>query len=765
MWEAKRIFSKKMCILIGVAVLANLLMFLYGELGGRSIADMQFANKQYQMLVERYEDMEADDAVTQVGEELIAVRKYARALTQENSKEQESKNDVIDATKQTQLSAEELLEQADESTLEMIQYHQSLTESQRTQLELQMKELKSKLTHIAGYHESIEAVFTNAENMKKFSIFSKKDSYSYSNIIRTAQDFERVKDVNVKLDNDKGTDSFVHYNLMYYIAAALMAAIIYGLFDERENGMWQLVHNTPKGRTEIAVKRLLLLGISSFAILLLLYVSTFFMSYGLYGGFSDLVNPVQTLEDYGKFTYPLSKGAYIVRLFFLSWFVLFGLSTVLWALFVVFRNRNTTLICTAIFVGIEILVYQKIEVQSVYNAFHFINIVSFLRISDLYSIYMNWGFKTYVFSVISVVIFALGIAAVLAAVIAVVRYAQMRPETKVTWLSRVFTALHKQYQKVFAKYPIVLKEVHKLVITGKGMWAVICVIIVAIYFSTSGQMTFTDAQKERDKMYLEHGGEDYSYIAGYVEEKKEEYYAALERMEEAAGQYERGEIELSEYSNVVSYVYYQKTALSMIQEYQEKLTYAERIKEEYGIDIWLMSDRGYEEIFGQYSSQREIILLIGLITAIMLIISECISMEYRRGMNMIVHSAKRGRGFFMCNKLIACIIVTLGLTIAVYGIDYWNLYKIYGMPYLSAPAISLTFLEGTSMKLVLNTTVGGWIAIRFAARVVVALAVMAVAVAVSKIMGKKGNRSIMPVALVGVIIVVYILHKAAGGIV
>ena len=76
----------------------------------------------------------------------------------------------------------------------------------------------------------------NAENMKRFRIFSKQNTFSYSNILRTAQDFERVQNVELKLDNDKGADAFVHYNLMYYIAAALMVAVIYSLFDERENG-------------------------------------------------------------------------------------------------------------------------------------------------------------------------------------------------------------------------------------------------------------------------------------------------------------------------------------------------------------------------------------------------------------------------------------------------------------------------------------------------------------------------------------------------
>lgn len=40
MGEVKRVFHKKMWILIAVAVLGNLCLFLYSELAGRSLTEM-----------------------------------------------------------------------------------------------------------------------------------------------------------------------------------------------------------------------------------------------------------------------------------------------------------------------------------------------------------------------------------------------------------------------------------------------------------------------------------------------------------------------------------------------------------------------------------------------------------------------------------------------------------------------------------------------------------------------------------------------------
>lgn len=44
-------------------------------------------------------------------------------------------------------------------------------------------------------------------------------------------------------------------------------------------------------------------------------------------------------------------------------------------------------------------------------------------------------------------------------------------------------------------------------------------------------------------------------------------------------------------------------------------------------------------------------------------------MEYRTGMYQVVHSAPNGRAAVMRWKITACVVLTIGLTAAVYGID------------------------------------------------------------------------------------------------
>ena len=56
-------------------------------------------------------------------------------------------------------------------------------------------------------------------------------------------------------------------------------------------------------------------------------------------------------------------------------------------------------------------------------------------------------------------------------------------------------------------------------------------------------------------------------------------------------------------------------------------------------------------------------------------------------------------------------------------------------------------------------SISGWLMILLLVRLVVALFTMTAAMLVSRAIGKKGNRALMPAVLAGVILLVWILHQ------
>lgn len=735
MWETKRIFSKKITIFLMLLLVVNTVVFAYVQFSGKSFAQMKKENDIYNEYVDRFSKQDLETAKETVKKEYSDARMYRKVLLEENNT--------------TKLA-------------------------EHSQVQSVLKSINEKLDYLTGFHSNVNNVIENAEKMQKFSLFANKSSFAYNNIIRTGADFERIKDIQLTFDNDRAVEAFINYYFMYYLVMAFMITIIYTIFLERENGMWQLVHSSKEGRIRVAIKRIVLIIASSYLILAVFYVTTAVEAFAIYGGLSGLNKPIQTIISFGSFTHAYSRFQYMWMLYLFSGLIIGGLSLLLWMVFTIFRNRNHTLVAVAVVIGVEILLYQKIAIQSIYSAFHHINIVSFLKFNELYRGYLNWGFGQYVFPVVSIIIFALFITIIVSGVAGVLRYENMMPSGKVSVITKIAGKINEGYQRIFQKLPVCIKELHKLIFTGHGVWVVVFVIVIAIYFSTNGTMTFTDAAKERDNIYQCHGGQNYEEIENMITQAQTNYRDAIQQLGQAEQSFKLGEMDISTYYDYSSTVDYYTQELGKLKEFIAKQAYIDELSES-GISAWMISDRGYEEIFGEKSDQRELIILIALVTGVMFIVSESVSMEYRNGMNEIIRSGKRGRKWILAQKIIACTIFVIGLTVVVYGIDLMNMVRIYGMPYTEAPLISLTFMKdvvcgnggGILSRFVIGLygtaiTIKDWMAVRVAVRALIALITMALAIITSRAIGRKNNRVIMLGVLASILISILLLRSSCG---
>ena len=106
----------------------------------------------------------------------------------------------------------------------------------------------------------------------------------------------------------------------------------------------------------------------------LIYWSTFIAAMLQRGGVRDLVNPVQTIETFDKFTYPWSKIKYVTVLYLISMVCIVALCITIWGVFVMFRNRVYALVTMLIFAAVEQFIYSHIDIHSVWNGLHYINL-------------------------------------------------------------------------------------------------------------------------------------------------------------------------------------------------------------------------------------------------------------------------------------------------------------------------------------------------------------------------------------------------------
>ena len=138
--------------------------------------------------------------------------------------------------------------------------------------------------------------------------------------------------------------------------------------------------------------------------------------------------------------------------------------------------------------------------------------------------------------------FSMLVVSVIAAIIAYEKCGVMRPYGKVSLWNRIAGAVNRMYQRMLSRMPQLMKEIHKLVFSGHGVWYIAVVLFVAIYFSGNGYMTYTDTEILKDEMYLEHGGKDKEYIREYTNEKLTDLKNAMAALNELIVEKDSGNV-------------------------------------------------------------------------------------------------------------------------------------------------------------------------------------------------------------------------------
>ena len=244
MGECRRIFNIRMLLIIAGVTALNIFLFTYQAIGGKSFSKIMFEKEQREYLIDKYSGCDAAQALRNL---------------------RELKNQLCDGEQKNQQYDYE----------EISAYYEQFDSSEKEWFMEVLKEIKNQASYAANYSGYIQGIINNAQQMQNFAVFSDKGSFSYANIKKTEHDYSRVADLELGITNNRAVEEFTAYYYTFYISAAAVLFIIYRCFEERDNGLWELVHSTKNGRAGIAFIRLTIITFGSLAVTALLYLSTF----------------------------------------------------------------------------------------------------------------------------------------------------------------------------------------------------------------------------------------------------------------------------------------------------------------------------------------------------------------------------------------------------------------------------------------------------------------------------------------------------------
>lgn len=546
--------------------------------------------------------------------------------------------------------------------------------------------LSDQINHVNTYKDYLKSVEEDKDRLLKVSIFHKKGSFSYNNIIKTAEDFQKLNSVETSVGIEKGVTAISNYWISDLSILLIIIILSINIFlQERENEILNLLKANKKGRQPLITTKLITMILSVTIITAFVYFSLIIISNKLYG-FGDINRSIQSISNFRECNLLISVKEYLVL------FIIFKICTSIIisviVIMIIQLNKNVTksYIAVVTFIFLSYMFYKFIPFNSALNALKYINIFSFLSVGKLVGEYININFFTKAINLFS--IYKIMLATVLPTFIGIniLIFIKEKDIKGKEFNLNIFLKLKSKISRMTIPSTLFFNEIYKIIIENKAY----VVILIAVFISISNININEERSYDNNtiiyKNYI-------NKLSGVLTQGKERY---LEREQQKL--YSIGDQKLkNEYllqKNKITRDEYEKKSLKLeilnkkveaFDEVYNQYQYLKYIKDTKNINVHFIDKNVKEELFNLKSELNN-----GIYLSILLIIilSNIFSKEYKSGAIILIQGSKERKKLFLY-KFIISYIITVILLILVYMPTYINVIDEFGIEFLKAPIQSM----------------------------------------------------------------------------
>ena len=595
--------------------------------------------------------------------------------------------------------------------------------------------VKAQTDYVNTYDEFLENIKVQAERMSSVSIFSKENSFSMRNIEKTLRDYEGLEGIELAVGIDEPVTTVMNYDLIHYLMLVFIIMLVSSLLAERKQGLWNIIHAASEGRGRLAVRRLGVIAVSVTIAGIFLYGTLFAAAFWYYGGISDIYRNVQSIEMFRNFVTAMPVWAFILLYTAVNIVSAILVAYIVWFIMSVISNTILAFAALGIVGAAEYVMYTFIPIQSNFSLFKCVNIFAYINPTDTLISYRNINFLSFALNrknlcAVLLVVMIIVFAALCAAVNARKKPVQSLSKLEI-FVVKLADRLISMYRRVIEKLSPIGFELYKILILQKGIF----VIIILAWYLISSINTNTIYYSREDMLikefYQNYSGRPGLAVERYLGRLEEEVNSVYEEYNEASEQYKKGEITYDELMQKSMKVDAYSAKESVVYRIREKLFDLQMLRDDRGINGWLLDDSGYKCLFGENSKNMNNLHSLLAVFAVVLVLSGVFSYENKCGTLKLVRSVYGGRNYFYIKKLLTAVFVTVGIWLVVYGVEVYNIYQMYGLDCFGAPVQSLDFMYGFPLKI----NIGIYMFMVYFLRLVQLLAISGIVFAVSAFAG------------------------------
>lgn len=545
------------------------------------------------------------------------------------------------------------------------------------------------------YQSYIDSIAENSRELTSKKLFSDKTSFSYKSIQKTAQDFSKNRDLQLKLVNDLPVSAVLNYNIGDFVLILLCVFIV--IIFTAEKNVNILINTCRNGRMMLKIKQLPVLLLFSLLISSLVYISEILIALKIYNAPLDFSAPIQSADMFSDCVLHISILQLIVANIIFKAVIAVMTASLMWLL--ISLSSNIILDCgiAGAIAAAELLLYKNISEQSSLSFLKTFNIFSLFDYSSIteYSLISVFSVPVRAEKIIWVIVLFITVCVAVLVIISSKRnYPVKTPSNVFAFLQRILKYLNTVYLKIQSAVYAGRYETFKLMHIGKGILVVAVFFLIIGFSFNTNTLVFSPEETFLNDYYEEYGGELSSAVYDSIDKMQSESQAVEKEFNAKSKQFADGEISFEEYELALAKNDAYDTQRKAVEVLREQVGRIEVLKEN-GIEPVLINEAGYNSLFSPLSNQSELLLLL---CAVIIIFSSAFSIEKTSNMLSLNHCAKNGRQNLYLKKILCVIPKTFALTLISYLSMILQINYFYKIEYLSADIHNLQILQNVDIE-------------------------------------------------------------------
>lgn len=501
----------------------------------------------------------------------------------------------------------------------------------------------------------------------------KRNSFGFNNLVKTMKDIEKIHFLNLQISNGAWLETLLNYEYIQIFVILLLLVIVYDFFNERNTGLYYIIHSSKNGRSVFFIKRCIILIGCSIAFNLLFYTESVLVLLHIYGGYEGINMPALTDKEMFLTSGNCTRLEFLCAMVIISILCSSALAFLLWFILSLFKNPNIGIFSFLIICGVEMLLYVFIPQKSFLRMLHYMNVYYLFYPCEILR-YHNWGYSAFVVRIST----STCVLAVLILLVSMIingynyerQYFTGRQNRIEMLLTRCFEAVIKQFTYV----PLFIKELYKILVSQKA----VIILGVLLYLVTCIN---TGPQPMYDLMQ--------SYMSGYYDEAAGLAYG--EKLEMIYEKY------LDDYNYTIDGLDLTKENERNIYQYRTNginnirynIDYLKRAKEK-NVSAEVVNPHEYNMAFFTQEREKQMLMVLINILAAISIFCGFISFEKKNNMYSMAFACKRRR-FWLAEKFTAGVVLLAIFEGVSYIIYFDKIMHTYKLEQLSSPLKSIPF--------------------------------------------------------------------------